>query len=114
MNTITTHVLDLATGRPASGVAVTLEFRPHPRSSWVLVGQGTTDSTGRVSSLCGSLPLQAGDYRLTFDSGSYFRDRGIVVFYPEIVVGFHVDTPDEHYHVPLLLSPHGYTTYRGS
>lgn len=101
---VTTHVLDTARGRPAAGVAVTLERRD-PTGDEV-VGRGTTDADGRVSSL-GPERLDRGTYRLRFDT----TDRS--TFFPEVLITF-VVADDEHLHVPLLLSPHGYTTYRGS
>jgi 5-hydroxyisourate hydrolase len=97
--TLSTHVLDTATGRPAAGIVVRLESR-----SGEPLDSGVTDADGRVASLGGALPLA--DYVLRFDTGG----RG---FYPEVVVVFTV-ADDRHHHVPLLLSPYGYTTYRGS
>lgn len=103
---ITTHVLDIARGRPAAGVPVILERATS--EAWELVGAGVTDADGRLEPL--AAPPRAGRYRLTFDTGAFHPDG----FYPEIVVTFTVREPGEHHHVPLLLSPHGYTTYRGS
>ena len=138
MSPITTHVLDTARGRPASGVLVVLErLVPAGRSSippgpsggsaarpstpptagaeWETLGRGETDQDGRLRTL---LPadhaLSAGVYRLTFDSRAYFRALGIQSFYPIVPIVFEVRAPAEHYHVPLLLSPFGYSTYRGS
>jgi 5-hydroxyisourate hydrolase len=105
---ITTHVLDTARGRPAEGVPVVLER--HVDSRWQRVGRGTTDADGRANELLSSAP-EEGRYRLTFDTGAYFGEAG---FYPEVSVTFVVDHRAEHYHVPLLLSPFGYSTYRGS
>jgi 5-hydroxyisourate hydrolase len=102
---ITTHVLDTAQGRPAEGVPVTLERATS--TGWEPVGSATTDTDGRASGLLSSAP-DAGDYRLTFDT------RGRSDFYPEVSVTFTVKSGQEHYHVPLLLSPFGYSTYRGS
>jgi 5-hydroxyisourate hydrolase len=104
---ITTHVLDTSRGRPAEGVPVSLERQSE--SGWQLIGRGKTDADGRTSDLLSSAP-EEGQYRLTFDTGSYF-DAG---FYPEVSVTFVVEQGEEHYHVPLLLSPFGYSTYRGS
>jgi 5-hydroxyisourate hydrolase len=101
---ITTHVLDTAQGRPASGIAVRLELREVDR--WTLVGQGATDADGRLKTLAPK--AQAGTYRLVFDT----RSRS--AFFPEITVQFEVTDASAHYHVPLLLSPFGYSTYRGS
>jgi 5-hydroxyisourate hydrolase len=106
---ITTHVLDTARGRPAAGVAIVLE-----RSNgdgWERVGAGSTDADGRLREL-GS--VDPGHYRLTFDTGGYFAAGGQDGFYPEVVVNFTVQQGEDHYHVPLLLNPHGYSTYRGS
>jgi 5-hydroxyisourate hydrolase len=111
---VTTHVLDLAAGRPAVGVAVALQARD-ATGGWTRLGQGATDQQGR---LAGLLPaerrLEAGVHRLVFDTGAWFADSGLVGFYPEVSVVFEVRDPTQHYHVPLLLSAYGYSTYRGS
>ena len=111
MSSITTHVLDTSRGCPAAGVPVTLERAVD--SGWQPVGRGTTDADGRVRGLLASVPVD-GRYRLTFDTGVYFRSVGEAGFYPEVSVTFVVGDRQEHYHVPLLLSPFGYSTYRGS
>jgi 5-hydroxyisourate hydrolase len=103
VSTLSTHVLDTAEGTPAKGIAITLETR-----DGLFVGDGVTDADGRVGSI-GPERLEAGDYLLRFDTGGYVDG-----FYPEVVVVFTVSDPDQHYHVPLLLSPYGYSTYRGS
>ena len=109
MNTLSTHVLDTALGRPAQGVRVTLE------RSDDLIGSGTTDADGRLRDLHKKdAPLGEGSYRLTFYVGEYFSKAKRECFFPEIVVNFRIAGGDEHYHVPLLLSPFGYTTYRGT
>jgi 5-hydroxyisourate hydrolase len=108
---ITTHVLDTSRGRPASGVPVALERAVD--SGWQPVGRGTTDGDGRVTDLHSSAP-EPGRYRLTFDTGAYFGAVGDAGFYPEVSVTFVVGQGAEHYHVPLLISPFGYSTYRGS
>ena len=109
---ITTHVLDTARGRPAAGVPIVLERAIG--DGWELVGRGASDADGRARDLVAEgTALTHGRYRLTFDTGAYFRDRGEAAFYPEVAVVFTVAT-DEHHHVPLLLSPFGYSTYRGS
>jgi len=114
MSAITTHVLDTARGRPAAGVPVTLEAQAAP-PLWQVVGKGVTDADGRLKSLlAGGAALQAGTYRLTFDTAAYFRAQNVETFYPEVRVTFTVRDAAQHYHVPLLLSPHGYSTYRGS
>jgi 5-hydroxyisourate hydrolase len=112
MNGISTHVLDTAKGGPAQGIRVIAE-RQSGAGNFVAVGEGVTDSSGRIPQLLGSSgALQPGSYRLTFYVGDYFKDQDH--FYPEVTVSFLVRDPSTHYHVPLLLSPYGYTTYRGT
>ena len=111
MTGITTHVLDTSRGCPAAGLPVVLERGME--SGWQPVGRGTTDADGRASDLLSSAP-EDGRYRLTFDTGAYFRAAGEAGFYPEVSVTFVVGHGGEHFHVPLLLSPFGYSTYRGS
>ena len=103
MSTLSTHVLDTARGRPAEGVAVRLETRGGD-----LLDEAVTDADGRVGAI-GPERLDRGAYVLRFDTGLYVDG-----FYPEVVVVFTVADPNEHYHVPVLLSPYGYSTYRGS
>ncbi len=114
MSGITTHVLDTARGRPAAGVPVLLEARGDG-GAWAELGRGFTDADGRLRDL---LPeghkLAKGSYRLTFDAAVYFAAQGTKGFYTEVAVAFVVSEAGAHYHVPLLLSPYGYTTYRGS
>jgi len=113
MSGITTHVLDTARGRPAAGVPVTLEAEGE--GGWRLVGRGSTDADGRLRDLVPpDFDLTEGGYRLTFDAGAYFAALGAEGFYAEVSVSFVVRDAAAHYHVPLLLSPYGYTTYRGS
>ncbi|SNR64359.1 5-hydroxyisourate hydrolase [Haloechinothrix alba] len=107
---ISTHVLDSTTGTPASGVATRLELAS--AAGWQHVADAVTDTDGRVGRLAET--AESGTYRLTFDVGSYFDARGIATFYPEVTISFRVDDPGSHYHVPLLLSPFAYSTYRGS
>ena len=110
---ITTHVLDTARGGPAAGVTVILEMRQ--ASEWSPIGRGTTDASGRLMTLTEDRPLAPGTYRLTFDIGTYHRDQGMnKPFFPEVRIAFNVRDSGEHYHVPLLLSPYGYSTYRGA
>jgi 5-hydroxyisourate hydrolase len=108
---ISTHVLDIALGQPAARVSVSLERRDD--STWVRVGGGDTDGDGRLRSLLpDDLTAPAGIYRLVFDTGGYFARLGVETFYPSVAVMFRAG--GGHYHVPLLLSPFGYSTYRGS
>ena len=109
---VTTHVLDTSTGRPASGVGVRLETRDG--EAWREVGSGRTDADGRVRDLLRDGRVDPGIFRLTFASGPYFQARGVESFHPEVAVVFRIEDPEEHHHVPLLVSPFGYTTYRGS
>ncbi|PVE98407.1 MULTISPECIES: hydroxyisourate hydrolase [unclassified Microbacterium] len=108
---VTTHILDTSIGRPAPGVAVVLEARDG--DGWVGIGTGLTDADGRVKDL-GPERLESGAYRLRFDTGTYFAGIETDTFFPEVVLTFLVDTAQAHYHVPLLLSPFAYSTYRGS
>lgn len=112
MSAITTHVLDTALGRPAAGVTVRLErMAGHP----VEIGTASTDQDGRVSDL-GPAAVEPGTYRLVFDTAGYCQAQrpGEEAFFPEVTVTFTVQDAHRHYHVPLLLSPFGYSTYRGS
>ena len=102
---ITTHVLDTAQGKPAAGVPVRLELR-EPQG-WTLLGEGATDADGRLRTLVRGA-FRAGTYRLTFDT------RARSSFFPEVTIVFEAADTAAHYHVPLLLSPFGYSTYRGS
>jgi len=113
MSRITTHVLDTSLGKPAVNVPVFLERQIAP-GQWKKKSQGATDADGRLKNLLAEGALEAGTYRLTFETGVYFASRGVKIFYPQVIVTFEVTNPQEHYHVPLLLSPYGYTTYRGS
>jgi 5-hydroxyisourate hydrolase len=110
--TLSTHVLDATMGRPAAGVAVRLDRRT--ADGWVLVGEGVTGADGRLAGWLPAGQPTRGVYRITFASGSYFAERGTASFYPEVTVAFEVSSAGEHYHVPLLLSPFAYSTYRGS
>jgi 5-hydroxyisourate hydrolase len=107
MSHLTTHVLDAATGLPAVGIAVELA---DPRG--LPVDAAVTDADGRAS--VGPDALPPGDYTLAFRTGAYFAEQGVDAFYPVVTVAFTVDASGRHLHVPLLLSPFAYSTYRGS
>jgi 5-hydroxyisourate hydrolase len=108
---ISTHVLDTSVGRPAADVTVLLERLVGDQ--WTAAGRGRTDANGRIAALTEG-PTAAGTYRLTFDTGDYFAAQDTRCFFPEVSVVFEVTDGEPHYHVPLLLSPFGYSTYRGS
>ncbi|MGH3367946.1 MAG: hydroxyisourate hydrolase [Nocardioidaceae bacterium] len=105
---ISTHVLDTALGRPAAGIGVLLQ-----RYGGTTLDQARTDGDGRVAGL-GPEQLEVGTYRLVFDTGGYYGSAGQPGFFPEVVLTFAVADPAAHYHLPLLLSPFGYSTYRGT
>ena len=114
MSTISTHILDTARGKPANGVAVYLEAQNHDES-WTQLTHAWTDDEGRVKPFfLLEEPLPAGTYRLVFDTEPYFSSLSTGCFYPQVTVVFNVDDGSQHYHVPLLISPYGYSTYRGS
>ena len=110
---ISTHILDTALGKPATGVPVSLAYRQH--EDWTLLNSAKTDGDGRVKHL---LPIESslakGRYRARFDTAAYYESQGLVGLYPYVEIVFEVENPDQHYHVPLLLTANGYTTYRGS
>ena len=110
MSNITTHVLDTSIGKPAAGINVVLEVK---QQQWEQIGSGTTNSDGRIADLT-SNPLSAGHYRISFALTEYFDAQKVDAFYPAAHIEFIVKAPDQHYHVPLLLNPFGYSTYRGS
>lgn len=107
---LSTHVLDTTSGLPASGVALRLDRRDGDR--WVELADATTDTDGRVGDLAET--LEPGVHRVVFETGAWWRLQDVTGFFPEVAVVFEVTEPAQHHHVPLLLSPHGYTTYRGS
>ncbi|GAB88386.1 hydroxyisourate hydrolase [Gordonia rhizosphera] len=108
MSGLSTHVLDAVSGAPATGVPVTLQD-----ASGTELSSAVTDSDGRIGQV-NPYPLIPGIYHLVFDTGDWFADNDIDGFYPEIDICFEVTDPDRHYHVPVLLSPYSYSTYRGS
>ena len=109
---ITTHVLDTSLGKPAAGIAASLEIQNG--NQWNEMGSGVTNADGRISDLIAADQLNAGIYRLSFDTAAYFSQSQRAGFYPTVRIEFEISDSDQHYHVPLLLSPFGYSTYRGS
>jgi 5-hydroxyisourate hydrolase len=106
-------VLDATLGRPAAGVAVRLERRGDD-GTWTPVAAGHTGADGRLAGWLPDGEPAAGVHRLTFGTGAYFAGRGVPALYPEVTVTFEVRGPGERFHLPLLLSPYAYSTYRGS
>ncbi len=112
MSQLTTHVLDTSIGKPAQGVAVTLDYLTS--GTWKKLAEGITNADGRINDmLVPDNSLQTGIYRLSFETAAYFSAQDKKTFYPKITIEFEVSDAG-HYHVPLLLSPYGYSTYRGS
>jgi 5-hydroxyisourate hydrolase len=112
MSQITTHILDTAKGKPASGVSISLHQQHN--DVWKEIGIGTTNTDGRVMDLLKKdALLDLGIYKMRFETCEYFDKQGIQSFYPVVEIIFSITTT-EHYHIPLLISPHGYSTYRGS
>ncbi|PKL74923.1 MAG: hydroxyisourate hydrolase [Candidatus Melainabacteria bacterium HGW-Melainabacteria-1] len=132
MSTLSTHALDTAIGKPAAGLPLMLEYQPDPlawkqycqdrlasrpsiKPQWEFISRGMTNADGRCPELLEKgTTLGPGLYRMDFDTQSYFEKNDIVGFYPLVQVIFEISASDEHYHIPLLLSPYGYSTYRGS
>ena len=112
MSGISTHILDTTQGRPAAGVAVTLHRRE--QDGWRQVALGQTDADGRCKPLLPAAQVKSGRYRLLFATGAYFAARQIETLYPEIPVIFTVAEGELNFHLPLLLTPNSYTTYRGT
>jgi 5-hydroxyisourate hydrolase len=113
MSGISTHVLDLTRGKPAAGLAVRLSRETG--SEWVEVSKRKTDTDGRVKSMLREYELpENGKYRLHFETAEYFRGQGAEALHPFVDIVFEVRSPSEQYHIPLLLTPHSYSTYRGS
>ncbi len=114
MSNITTHILDTSRGHPASGVRVRLE-QLEEDGRWTPLAAAQTDADGRIKHFnVGEHQLDVGVYRLIFETGDYFAASQVSCFYPEVTVAFKVEQAAQHYHVPLLLNPYGYSTYRGS
>jgi len=112
-NPLSVHVLNLENGLPSPGVNVTLE--KHVGQNWQPLAQGVTNEQGRIGELFpDTQAMEAGQYRVVFKTGDYFKKAGRDTFFPEIPVIFEVKNADQHYHIPLLLSPYGFSTYRGS
>ena len=115
MSQITTHILDTAVGRPAENVEAVLYRYKDKDEEWLELGRGNTDEDGRVADLYpyeDSLP--EGTYRINFDTTAYFEANQVDTFYPSVDIQFNVEGDGQHYHIPLLLAPFGYSTYRGS
>lgn len=113
INPLSVHVLNLQDGLPSPDVAVTLEQRVGDH--WTMLGEGVTNAQGRISALFpADVAMVRGTYRVTFKTGKWFADHKSPTFFPEIPVIFTADGSVQHYHVPLLLSPYGYSTYRGN
>jgi 5-hydroxyisourate hydrolase len=112
MSPITSHVLDTALGRPAQNLGLRLEVLEN--GAWLTLASCLTNRDGRATDLLPEGVLAGGRYRLVFDTAAYHRAVGQPVFYPEVTIVFEIEAATEHYHIPLLLSPFGYSTYRGS
>ena len=112
MSGITTHVLDTAHGAPARGVGVLLAVRTG--EGWRELDRAVTDAEGRVRAFPNAGPLEETTYRLRFETGDYYRGLGLDAFWPHVEIAFEVADSSDHHHVPLLLSPYGYATYRGT
>jgi 5-hydroxyisourate hydrolase len=109
---LSTHILDTALGRPATGVSLTLAKRDS--NDWIDIGSGSTDADGRCKTLLGEAALEAATYRIRFATAEYFAAQNLTGLYPYVDIVFTVIDPDQHYHIPLLLTANGYSTYRGS
>ena len=120
MPPITTHVLDTARGTPAVDMRITLDRALSPpleesaQQSWERVGETRTNSDGRGPGLSATLEMRSGIYRAIFYTQEYFDKQGSPTFYPQVEIVFRIVDPSQHYHIPLLISPFGYSTYRGS
>jgi len=110
---ISTHILDTAIGRPAAAVPVSLAFMMN--GAWSLINEAVTDADGRCKDLLPPThPLQAGTYRIHLETAAYYKQNRIEGLYPYVEIVFTVSDKEQHYHIPLLLTANGYTTYRGS
>jgi 5-hydroxyisourate hydrolase len=109
---LSTHILDTAIGRPATGVS--LELAKLSDGAWSDIGTGATDTDGRCKTLLGDHPLEAATYRIRFATAEYFSAQKLTGLYPYVDIVFTVADPAQHYHIPLLLTANGYSTYRGS
>ncbi len=108
---ITSHILDTEIGKPARGVNISLEV--FNDGAWTNIGRGTTDNDGRVIDWL-TYDIKEGRYKISFEVEDYFKSQGRESFYPHVSIEFYLKNTNEHYHVPLLLNAHGYSTYRGS
>ena len=113
MSGISTHILDTSIGKPVASIAVVLERKTHT-SGWQIVKETMTNADGRAADLMPPDQALPGHYRLVYEIGTYFAMRGIDCFFPHITINFVIKDQAQHYHIPLLLGPFGYTTYRGS
>jgi len=110
---ISTHILDTALGRPAAGVPLTLAFKVN--GEWSHINDTVTDADGRCKHLLPpAQPLHPGIYRVHFETSAYYKQNGLAGLYPFVEIVFTVSDGEQHYHIPLLLTANGYTTYRGS
>jgi len=109
---LSTHILDTAIGRPATGVSLALSKLSG--ETWSKVGHGSTDADGRCKTLLGDTPLEAATYKIHFATAEYFTAQSLTGLYPFVEIVFTITDPAQHYHIPLLLTANGYTTYRGS
>jgi 5-hydroxyisourate hydrolase len=113
MSQITTHILDTSKGKPATGILIRLQKQKEDKS-WIEIGKGCTNDDGRLPGLVSENTfLEFGIYKLIFDTETYFSNCGVVGLYPSVEISFKI-TENKHYHIPLLLNPFGYSTYRGS
>jgi len=109
---LSTHILDTALGRPATGVALILSQLQD--GSWQEIGRGETDADGRCKTLLGDAPLEVATYKIRFATAEYYSTQNLTGLYPFVEIIFEVQDPKQHFHIPLLLTANGYTTYRGS